>query len=239
MIRLICLLCFSFTLGATTFRPQPIQQQVRESDGVFVGHYLRKKSVLLENGSLATQMIFKMTKEVGLQSEYFGMDEVIVHYPGGKLGDRHVVVEGVPKFVAGEKVVLFIKNVDNRYWGMNLGFGTFKVINYGRDVVMVNTLFPENPTVGQVNFKDFERIVREIKGSNLKVVQNQQYPTFEGQENVKRSPASERQNRSIASQAPKSDNKDEAHTLNVFWLILILGFAGGISRMMTQKSELK
>ncbi len=239
MIRFICLLAISFSLQATTFKPQPITQQIQESDGLFQGNYLRSKTVELEDGSLATQMFFKMTKEVGLQSDFFGMDEVIVHYPGGKLNDKHMKVDGVPAFTPGEKVLLFIKSVNNRYWGMNLGFGSFRVINYGKEIVLVNYIFPEHPQFGQVNLGHFELEVKRIKGSSLKVVHSTEYPTQLGQSEIQRIPASasEGQNRTVASKSEELDNQEGQSTLNVFWLIMALGLIGGMFRMSNRKAH--
>ena len=238
MIRFILLLVFSASLGATTFKPQPIEQQITESDGVFQGNYLKSETVELENGTLATQMIFKMSKEVGLQSDFFGMDEVIVHYPGGKLGDKHQKVDGVPEFIPGEKVVLFIRSIENRYWGMNLGFGTYKVINYGNETVLVNYIFPLHPTVGQIGIQDFEKLVKKIKGNNLKIVRTLEYPTTPGQSVVQRVPASgtEGQNRTLASKSEQLDNQEDQPSLNVLWLIVALGFIGGLFRMSSRKA---
>lgn len=83
-MKLIILLMFAFPAIATTFKIQQVDQQLRQADGVFIGHYLKKTFIELEDGSIATQMVFKMKKEVGLQSELLGMDEVFIHYPGGK-----------------------------------------------------------------------------------------------------------------------------------------------------------
>ena len=239
MIQIICLFAMTASLYATTFKPQPIEQQVRESDGLFQGNFLKSKTVELENGSLVTQMIFKMTKEVGLQSDFFGMDEVIVHYPGGKLKDRRVKVEGVPHFVPGEKVILFIRNVDNRYWGMNLGFGSFRVINYGKEVVLVNYVFPQDPQFGQVTMQRFEQVVKTIKGTTLKVVQSVEYPIVPEKDSVQRLPASvsEGQNRALASKSEQLDNQDNQPNLNVFWLIIALGVTGGLFRMSARKTH--
>lgn len=243
MIRFLFLTLFSTQLLATTFQVQPIEQQIKESDGLFQGNYLRKKSITLENGSVATQMIFKMTREVGLQSDFYGMDEVIIHYPGGKTASGEVKVAGVPEFVVGEKVVLFIKSVENRYWGMNLAFGAYKVINYGNEVMLVNSLFPDEPKVGQVSFQQFEKSVKEIKGMNLKVVESTYYPTTpeetlsEATES-NRSPASaeEGQNRTVASEMDQSDNSSNGLPhMSVMWLILALGIAGGIFRFSNRK----
>ncbi len=229
---------------ATTFKVQPIEQQIKDSDGLFQGNYLRKKTVILENGSVATQMIFKMSREVGLQSDFYGMDEVIVHYPGGKTENAEVKVDGVPSFVAGEKVVLFIKSVDNRYWGMNLAFGTYKVINYGNEVMLVNALFPEEPKVGQIKYYDFEKSVKDIKGLNLKVVVSTDYPTIPNQNPIEevesgRSPASvsEGQIRTIASEADQSDNEEGLPHKNIMWLILALGITGGIFRFSNSRAS--
>jgi hypothetical protein len=231
----LCLISFTVLSEATVFSVQPIEQQIKESDGLFQGNFLRKKTIQLENGSLASQMVFKITKEIGLQSEFFGMDEVIVHYPGGSLEGRTVRVEGVPEFVSGEKVVLFIRSIDNRYWGMNLGFGTYKVINYGKEVVLVNYLFPDHPQVGQVSMPHFENAIKEIKGSNLKVVQNLIYPMMNKQTSVQRMPSSQRQNRSVASIGNQSENIEDKPGLTVFWLVIALGFIGGVFRMTRQK----
>lgn len=233
----IFLLALSASVHATTFSLQPIEQQIAESDGLFQGNYLKSKTVELENGTLATQMIFKMSKEVGLQSDFFGMDEVIVHYPGGKLKGKHVKIEGVPEFVSGEKVILFIRSIDNRYWGMNLGFGSFKVINYGNETVMINYIFPFHPQVGQVSLEHFEKLVKKIKGSSLKVVQSMQYLTAPDESQAKRLPASEaeRQNRTVATKSEQLDNQEDQPSFNVLWLIIALAIFGGLFRMGNQR----
>lgn len=238
MLRFIFIFTISLSLHATTFQPQPIEQQIHESDGLFQGNFLNSKAVELEDGTIATQMIFKMTKEVGLQSDFFGMDEVIIHYPGGKIGDKHVTVEGVPRFVQGEKVLIFIRSIKNRYWGMNLGFGTYKVINYGNKIVLINYIFPQHQKVGQVSYQYFEDALKKIKGSSLKVVHAQEYPTTMEQGNMPRIPAaySEGQNRTIASKTEQLDNQDDQPRLNIFWLIMALGITGGMFRMANRKT---
>ncbi|HXH73344.1 MAG TPA: hypothetical protein VNJ08_00145 [Bacteriovoracaceae bacterium] len=224
------LIFLSFSSWATTFSLQSMDQQIKEADGVIVGHYLKSKSIKLDSGTVATQMIFKVQLEWGMQSELFGMEEVIIHYPGGKIGDLQVQVQGVPHFVVGEKVALFVKNIDNRYWGHNLGFGTFKIVSYGKETMLVNTLFPTDLRVGQVKMEQFESKVKFIKGSSLKVVRND-YPTSpEGT----RSPAAvnDGKKRAIASKIEQADNREDQSSLNVYWLISILALAGGITRLV-------
>lgn len=225
-------LLVSLSSWSTTFALQPIEQQIKEANGIVIGHYLSSKSVSLESGAVATQMIFKVQKEWGMQSDLFGLEEVIVHYPGGKKNGQHIQVQGVPRFVVGEKVALFTKNIGNRYWGHNLGFGTFKIVNYGNETMMVNTLFPEDPRVGQVKLNVFESKVKQIKGTGFKVVRQDSPRT-----SVDRVPSSisEGKKRSIASKVDREDNKDDQSGPEVYWLIAVLAFAGGMSRFIRSK----
>lgn len=238
MIKLLFFLsCISLGAMATTFRAQPIENQIQEASGLFQGNYLKKKTIQLEDGRLATQMFFKMNQEAGLQSDFYGMDEVIVHYPGGSLNDKHVRVDGVPEFVPGEKVLIFIRNIENRYWGLNLGYGAFRVINYGKDVMLVNYIFPNHPQVGQVSFEHFEQLVKDIKGVNLTVVHALEQPGQTETETVQRMPASEGQNRAIASKPEALENEEARPNVHVFWLIAFLGLAGGLFRLNNRKTH--
>lgn len=220
-----------FPVFATTFQIQPIDVQLRHADGVFLGHYLRKKSIQLEDGSVATQMIFKMKKEFGLQSDLLGMDEVIIHYPGGSWGEKTVHVDGLPEFVPGEQVVVFTKNVRNRYWGLNLGMGTYKVIRYSRDSMLVNSLFPQDSRMGQVRFDEFEKTVRRIKGGSLKVVLTPQYLTEPERKNRQPAAVTEGKNRTVAGSSEEEDNNLAETGFHPMWLLAFLAFIGSCFRL--------
>jgi hypothetical protein len=221
-------------LFATTFNPLPVETQLSEADGVFLGHYLRKKTVELENGKIATQMIFKMNKEYGLQSELLGQEEIIIHYPGGKTPEKTILVEGVPKFVQGEKVLIFTKSIDNRNWGLNLGLGVYKIINYGKETLMINHQFPQHPVVGQVPLTKFESHLREVKKASFKDVYSYQEI---GPYEQMRSPASSYS--STPKRVPASENSDEdvAHprSESVWVFLIVMGLFGGIIRHLRQK----
>lgn len=233
LLRFLILFLLTSSLWGTTFQEVSIEDQMHEADGIVLGHYLKSRFVKLEDGIIATQMIFKLKKEWGLQSELFGMDEIIIHYPGGSIGEETVKIQGVPQFLMGEKVALFTKNVGGRFWGLNLGLGTFKVINYGTETLLINSIFPQNNKVSQVKLEDFERKVRRIKGSNLKIVMSPQY--FEDEDG--RIPASleEGKKRAVASTLEAEDNKGEQPSLSTFWLITLLALAGALSRLLREK----
>lgn len=224
----------SLPLYATVFQPQPIDVGIKEADGIIIGHFLSKKSVLLDDGKVATQMIFKMKKEFGMQSDLFQMDEIIVHYPGGTIGEQTVKVEGNPEFVPGENVALFIKSHHDRYWGLNLGMGTFKIINYGNDQMIVNSIFPDDRRLSHIRTEEFEKRVKAIKGSSFKIVSTPIYPT----EMDSRKPASTPvagKNRAVASKIEQEDNNPESHGMNPMWLVFFLAVIGGIFRFTRQK----
>lgn len=222
-------------MAATTFQIQTVPEQLKHSDGVFIGHYLKKKYIQLEDGKIATQMVFKMRKEFGLQSDLLGMDEVLIHYPGGKWEDKIVEVDGLPDFVAGEQVVVFTKNIKNRYWGLNLGMGTYKVVRYGDDAMMVNSLFPEDRKMGQIKLDEFEKTVRSIKGGSLKVVTVPQYPIERDSE--MRTPASlqEGKNRTVAGGSEEGENKTAETGFHPMWLLAFLAVMGSCFRLARQR----
>jgi hypothetical protein len=224
---------------ATTYKIHTVEQQLAEADGVMLGHYLKSQVVQLEDGSIATQMIFKMEKEYGLQSDWFGQDEVIVHYPGGKYEGLHTKIDGVPYFIGGERVALLIKTVNNRYWGLNLGLGSFKIINYGKDRLLINNAFPTEPKVSQIHLEDFETLVKKVKKTSMKLVlvpvENLPIPGL-GME-VIRAPASKTQgkNRAIASTVKERENNADQTGLNNFWLIAVLAALVALYQFLRQK----
>lgn len=239
IFKLFFVLLISLPVGATVFQMHSVNEQIADANGIIMGHFLRSKTIQLEDGSLTTQMIFKMNKEFGMQSELFGQDEIIVHYPGGTLGDQTVKVEGVPTFVSGEKVVVMIKSSHDRFWGMNLGFGTFKVINYGNEKILVNSIFPNDRKVGQIQMDQFEKSVKRIKGTGFKVVRAPEYPTVSPA--VLRLPASsieeEGKNRAIASNDEAEENITGRPVFNTAWLVIILAVLGGLFRLNRQRNH--
>lgn len=238
MLFRLLLLLISLPLGATVFRPLPVEEQIQAADGVILGHFLKSKPVQLEDGSIATQMIFKMNKEFGMQSDLIGMDEIIVHYPGGSLGNKTVKVDGTPEFVSGERVALLIKSNSDRYWGLNLAMGTFKVINYGNETLVVNSLFPEDRRMSQIKLEDFERMVRSIKKIGMRVVLTPVSATESSEkQTVERSPASREdvRSRALASKNEKEENVEKKPLVPNLWLILLLAVMGGWFRLTRQK----
>ena len=228
-MKYLLILLVSFSVTATTFKRVPLETQLKEADGVLIGNFLKSRSIRLEDGSIATQMVFKMDREVGFQSEEFGMDEVIIHYPGGSLDGVTTVVQGVPSFNPGEKVAILSKSVDNRFWGLDLSYGSYKIIDYGSTTMLFNLAFPENTDFGQISLANFEDKVRTVK-SALKIV---------------RSPIDIAAHRSIASVEESEEVERTVASVKVaepvesspdyFWLLFFLSLMGGIFEFFRKK----
>lgn len=232
-MRTLLFLLLSLPLHATVFQAQSIDEGIKEADGIIIGHYLSKKSIELEDGRIATQMIFKMNKEIGMQSDLLGMDEIIVHYPGGTIGDKTVKIEGNPEFLPGESIALFIKSDRDRYWGLNLGMGAFKIINYGNDRMIVNTVFPDDRRLSHIRTEEFEKKIKAIKGSSFRVVVTPLYPTE--LDNRKPASVSAGKNRAVASKIEEGENSESANGMNPMWLVFFLATIGGLFRFSRQK----
>ncbi len=232
-----CYLLSSVGIFAEVNGPIPFDEQIKEADGIIVGHYLRSKPIQLENGSVATQMIFKMNLEYGVQSEFFGMEEVIVHFPGGTIDGRVFKVETTPDFVSGENVVLMIKNSYDRFWALNSGLGAFKLVNYGKNKVLINSIHPDNAQFGQVKLDDFEKSVREIKGTGLKMVYSLEQLEEESLKKRDRMPASGTSEESllIASSQKVEEEKIMTTGISSLWLLVTLAFMGGFFRFFKKK----
>lgn len=228
-MKYLLLLLVSFSVSSTTFKRVPLETQLKEADGVLIGNFLKSRSIRLEDGTIATQMVFKMDREVGFQSEQFGMNEVIIHYPGGSLDGVTTVVQGVPSFNPGEKVAILSKSVDNRFWGLDLSYGSYKVIDYGSTTMLFNLAFPENPDFGQISLANFEEKVRTVK-SAMKVVRSPMDVT------VNRSIASVVESENLERNVASAKEPESAEpSQDYFWLLFFLSVMGGAFEFFRKK----
>jgi len=202
---------------ATTFQPVPIEKLIQPADAILVGDFLSSKTVELEDGTLATEARFKIEKETGLDAEDFGLTEIKVFYPGGKLHDRVQMIDGAPQFISGEKNVVFLnQHEDGRLWVQGLAMGTFKVVKIGQQTLLINSVFPSHPELSRQDMDKFLRKVSNLKAKPLKAVYSDKY-THELEKDRLRTVADERGNsRSIASTSEDKDNKAEPNVMSSF-----------------------
>ncbi len=178
-----------------------------------------------------------MNLEYGIQSDFFGMEEVIVHYPKARLAGDDMNIERIPDFVSGESVVLMIKNGHERFWGLRGGLGTYKLINYGKNKVLIHSIFPDHSELGQVKLEEFEKLVRELKGTGLKVVHSLVQLEEASINKRDRLPASGSSEGSVvvaSGQKMKDENITSTETNNL-WLLVTLAFMGGLFRLYKKR----
>lgn len=223
---------------ATTFQAVPMEKMIQPADAILLGDFLKSSTVVLEDGTVATEARFKIDKELGLDADEFGLSEVKVFFPGGKLKDREVLIEGAPSFVPGEKNVLMLTQAeDGRLWIQGLAMGTFKVVRLGQKTVLMNPVFPSDADLSRVEMSRFLRMVAAIKDQPLKEVYSDKY-VRELQKDSQRTVAVEAGNsRSIASQSQRQENGPVPNVMNSFWLLMIFGFIGAFATWVQRKKS--
>lgn len=223
---------------ATTFQAVPMEKMIQPADAILLGDFLKSSTVVLEDGTVATEARFKIDKELGLDADEFGLSEIKVFYPGGKLKDREVLVEGAPSFVPGEKNVLMLSQAeDGRLWIQGLAMGTFKVVRLGQKTVLMNPVFPSDADLSRVEMSRFLRMVSALKNEPLREVYSDKY-VRELQKDTQRTVSSEAGNsRSIASQSQSQENVPVPNVMNSFWLLLIFGFIGAFATWVQRKKS--
>lgn len=212
---------------ATTFVPISIKQQVMESESIVKGVVVSETYEEHPTFGVVTGVKIKADRHLGFET---GVGEDIqVFYPGGKLAGQGVLIPGSPKFKAGEKVVVFLKNQHAKSWVNNLGVGKFSIKNIGTEEIIVNQIFPEHPEAGHMPLKRFYSLVEKIKKQPFK---ERLKDRFEVEQ--EKLVLHKRQARSPASFTKPKEANDK---IPAYWLVIILGFLGvAISTMRNKKS---
>lgn len=244
MFKFIVIMLFSsflVTAYGTSFHPVSYEKLLRSTDGVFMGHFLGKKYLKLDDGSIATQMRFKVSEAVDLPVDAMASQEIKVFYPGGQVDSTAQFVDGVPEFSTGEQVVVMIKEgEDGRYWGMSLGMGTYRVVKMGQQFFMINSIFPNNPALSQISLDTFRAKVQDIRKTTMKETFSDKY-SLQSKEEYARTQFKAQQSRdngnyrTIASQGNTAENSHEPNVMSSFWLLLILGVLGISAGLVASK----
>lgn len=212
---------------ATSFQVVPLEKMLVPTNAIILGDFLDSKSVELEDGTIATEARFKLEKEWGINADEYGISEIKIFFPGGEINGKGMRIEGTPRFIAGEKNILLLSQLeDGRLWIQGLAMGTFKVVRIGNQTLMVNSVFPSHSELSQIPLEQFMKKVIEVKGVALREATSDKY-VRELNKDQKRMVSSEGKNsRSIASIDGVSDNKQEPNVLDSFWLVTMLATMG-------------
>jgi len=222
---------------ATTYQPVSLDKMLTSADAILVGDYLKSQTIKTEDGLVATEAIFRIEREMGIDAEEFGLSEIKVYYPGGASAQSGTQIDGAPSFVAGEKSVLLLsQHTDGRLWIQSMALGTFKVLKIGSKTFLMNSVFPGNPELSHIEISEFIKKVGIYKDEPLKEVYTDKYTIqYKNQKNQKRD-FSRGKSRSIASQSNQLQTTNEPNIMNSFWLLLILGLMGVLKKWWSREN---
>jgi hypothetical protein len=214
---------------ATTFIPVPIKRQIAESTGIVEGEVLNSEAIIDENGKIVTKIFIKADKWIGVQPTSGHLE---VFFPGGIVGDRVQNVHGAPKFNFGEHVVLLLKNNNSKNWIQSLALGKFMVKKYGTTDIIINSVFPKHPKVGQMTLKSFYSLASRIKNRPFKERFKDKYELQVEKDNVNFS--GKKRGRSIAS-VKSFETKQIENETSTKWILFLFGILGVLFTISRRK----
>lgn len=212
----------------TTFIPVPIKKQVLESSGIVKGAVVTVNAEEDEKGRIITRVFLRADKWIGVKPI---SNHLEIFYPGGQLGDRVQLVHGTPKFNEGEKVVLLLKENNEKLWIQNLALGKFMIKKYGTLDVLINSVFPNNPKVGQIPLSSFYELATNIKKKEFKERFKDKY------ELQKKKYAYQNIGKSGRSIAFVGKVEEAEEHFNISWLIALFGLLGGVFTFIRRKQD--
>lgn len=228
ILHLILMTSFAYS---TVFVPVPIKKQLRESTGVVQGEVINFESLEEDNGKIITKVFLRADKWIGLEADHGFLE---VYLPGGQIGDQILKVEGAPKFEIGEKVVLLLKNYKGKNWVQNLALGKYMVRKYGSTEIMINSVFPEHPEVGQMTLNSFYDLVYNVKSAKLNERFRDKYEIQAERSSFELK--NERQARDIAS-IKTEEEKETDNKASTLWVLFFFGLLGLMLRFVRKKQS--
>jgi len=191
------------------------------------GEVLFSRVELLENNEIVTVTTLELNKWRGIK----GKKTIEVYTPGGTLGEETLLVEGSPNFKEGEKIFLFLKEFNSHYWVSNLSLGTYRFKNLGSHKMLVNSVFPYHPEIGQILPQKLYSLAERVKNVKFEKKPRDKYQIM--RESLKTTKKNSM--RKIASTDNEEvENKVGGHT-NIYWLLAILTLIGAFWTFKKQR----
>lgn len=174
-MRLVYLfILFCDVAFCTMFKPVLVEHQIEESSAIIIGSLIGQSFEKDELGMIVTKNTFKISLASGLTHGFLSENSQIdIYTPGGVLAGLVYHVEGAPTFKLDEEVAVFTKKINEKYWIQNLALGKYSIRKIGETKILISEIFPSNPQMGQIEIRDFYRLVKNHKTSFLTVQNNQ------------------------------------------------------------------
>jgi len=117
----------SQALFAATFVVPNDRDMVRRADAITVATVLSQYSRITDDDSIETVTVMSPEETIkGLVTASATTFEV--HEPGGVVGDRALIIPGVPRFTPGQRLILFLTRTPQETWAVtDLVLGKFRM----------------------------------------------------------------------------------------------------------------
>lgn len=136
ILAVFLLIVTTSPLLAATYVVPSDGEMVRRSDAIVVGKASTSYTRLSERGGIET--VTPVIIEETIKGAVFERTIDVVE-PGGTFGDRSLIIPGVPRFEAGQRLLLMVRSTDTRRWTVTdlaLGKFVFATDEIGQDVVI-------------------------------------------------------------------------------------------------------
>jgi len=125
LATLASLLALSGAAAATVVLRLDLSELVSRADLVVEGECVAARPVLDRGGLVATEVSFLVRR--GFKGASDAGSTVVFRVPGGELGERGLVIAGMPTFRPGESLVLFLSAETWRGVRLPIGLGQGKL----------------------------------------------------------------------------------------------------------------
>jgi Ig-like domain CHU_C associated len=136
----LCAVLAAPTVFAATFVVPDDRAMVRRTDAIVVATAISSHTRLRDSGAIETVTLMSLEESIkGMKAE--PGDSFEVHEPGGVYGDRATFIPGVPRFIDGERVLLFLSRTPRDTWAVTdiaLGKFSFAHDRAGRHLAVRN-----------------------------------------------------------------------------------------------------
>lgn len=206
---------------AASFIFTPFEKQLRDADATVLGVVKGSTVKKTPENQIMTRYTLELSWSSGLdRNQNVHPKSFYISVPGGSWQGIEYNISGTPKFSAGEKVFLLLKDSKFGHTILNLSLGKYTPFNKGTQTYLKSSVFTEHPELNSLSLdsvkkmaKEKFKVVTDYKSKDLLKKTNRKFiSSLKTQENQSlRSPAS----------AQKSNNKKHSHT-GLFWPFFIL-----------------
>jgi hypothetical protein len=235
----ICIATFS-KVFATTFIPTSFERQVRDSSAIIEAKFVGDTYKKLKSGEVVTESTFSLNKVAGLApSEIVNKQNFKVLTKGGVWQGIVYKVNGTPKFKKGEEVVLILQKTPFGHVVDNMAMGKYSIEYKNRVKYLKSSIFPNHPSMGEMNYIKFNKIVSHYFGSVLSEINLDKIvydPQLKKRQTRSMASVKDAEGRDIASISER-DKKKKEEPVNIIWLVIILSALGFYSINMVSEKD--